>query len=90
MEVQITNAKTKCGRLVQKFRGLDWIHDDESYFTLSNFTIHGNDGYYTSDPKTTPPNVKFAKKKKFETKVLVWIAVGPNGVSYLVIWASNK
>ena len=89
-EVQITNAKTKCCRLVRKFRGLDWILDDESYFTLSNSTIHGNDGYYTSDPKTTPPNVKFDKKKKFETKVLVWIAIGPHGVSKPLIRLSGQ
>lgn len=89
-ERQKTDAKTKCGRLMRKFRGCDWVLDDESYFTLSHSNIHGNDGYYTSDPETTPSSVKYVTKKKFENKVLVWIAMGPRGMSQPFIEKSKQ
>jgi len=34
--------------------------------------------------------VKFAKKKKFKIKVLLWIAVGPNGMSKPLIRLSDQ
>lgn len=89
-EAQKAVTRAKCGRLIKKFRGLSWVLDDESYFTLSNSTIPGNDGYYTSDPKTTPASIKFTTKKKFEGKVLVWIAIGPAGVSQPLIRLSGQ
>lgn len=82
-------AKTKCGRLIRKFPNLAFIEDDESYFTLSHSTVAGNDGYYTSDVSAAPPSVKFTTKKKFESKVLVWIAIGPAGVSKPLIRKSG-
>lgn len=78
---QIALAKTKCGRLMRKFRHHSFILDDESFFTLSHSRINGNGGYYTSDPSSTPADVKFVRKKKFEEKALVWIAIGPRGLS---------
>lgn len=82
-------AKTKCGRLIRKFSGRAFILDDESYFTLSHSTINGNGSFYTSDPLTAPPEVKLSKKKKFEGKVLVWVAIGPKGLSHLLIRKSG-
>jgi hypothetical protein len=38
---------------------------------------------------STPAIVKFSTKKKFEKKVLMWIAIGPNGVSEPLIKDSN-
>ena len=29
--------------------------NDESYFTLSKYTVVGKDGFYSNDPKRTPP-----------------------------------
>lgn len=80
-EHQILKAKTLCGRLFRKFSKRSWVIDDESYFTLSHSTIHGNNTFYTSNINNTPPSVKYSTKKKFEKKVLVWIAIGPNGWS---------
>ena len=80
-EEQISLAKTKCGRLFRKFSDREFIIDDESYFTLSHTSINGNDVFYASDVSSTSANVKFSKKKKFEAKVLVWIALSPKGLS---------
>ena len=37
--------------------------------------------YYTSDPQATPDKVKHYAKKKFEPKVMLWIAISPKGMS---------
>ena len=55
--------------------------DDESYFTLSNSTLSGNDRFYTDDVKACPENIKHHSKSKFEPKLLVWIAVSSEGMS---------
>lgn len=80
-ETQKYLAKTKCGRLYRKFSKKMFILDDESYFTLSNTTMSGNNGYYASNIKTVRPEVKFRTQSKFEKKVMVWIAIGPKGLS---------
>lgn len=61
------------------------VLDDESYFTFSHHELSGNDGYYTDDIRTTPDNVKYAGKSKFEPKVLVWCAISSKGISAPVI-----
>jgi hypothetical protein len=38
--------------------------DDEKYFTLSNYEIMGNDGFYTDDYKNVPDDVRVKSKKK--------------------------
>ncbi|RWS05419.1 uncharacterized protein B4U79_16010 [Dinothrombium tinctorium] len=55
--------------------------DDESYFHLSNPEQQGNNGYYTYDDKNVDPEVKFYEKGKFDTKVLVWVAISSKGKS---------
>lgn len=88
-EKQINLAKTKCGRLYRFFGDKQFILDDESYFTLTHSSINGNDGFYTKDVSGTPATVKFSKKAKFEQKVLVWIAIGPQGMSQCFIRKSG-
>jgi transposase len=88
-ENQIQLAKPKCGRLMRKFSNHAFILDDESYFTLSHTTIHGNGGFYTNDVSEASPSVKFATKAKFEGKVLVWVAIGPKGLSRSLIRKSG-
>lgn len=80
-ERQKADAKTKCGRLIRKFRNFDWVLDDETFFTLSHSTIRGNQFFYTSDVNTCPSSVKFAPKAKFEPKILLWLAISPKGIS---------
>jgi len=55
--------------------------DDESYFTLNNSTLPGNDRFYTDNDKACPEEVKYNLKPKFEQKLLVWIAVSSEGMS---------
>ena len=47
--------------------------------------LSGNDGYYTDNFETTPDNVKYAEKTKFELKVLVWLAISFKGMTYHVV-----
>ena len=57
------------------------IMDDEEYFLLQDQSAPTNRGFYTSDKRTTAPQVKFKRTKKFEAKILVWIAISEKGIS---------
>jgi hypothetical protein len=57
------------------------IEDDESYFTLDGSNNYGNEYYFSHPSLETPENVKFIYKEKFQSKVLVWIAISPRGLS---------
>lgn len=61
--------------------GLDIIMDDESYFPLSSSVIPGNRYYYATARGDAPDEVRFSPTKKFEDKVLVWLAISKNGMS---------
>jgi hypothetical protein len=66
---------------VKIFKDKSVVMDDEKYFSLSNINIPGNDIFYTSDKSTAPNEIKYAMKKKFEDKVLVWVAISEQGLS---------
>ena len=66
------------------------IMDDEKYFTFSGHNQPANAGYYSSDKRKCPDNVRFAGKEKFPTKVLVWIAISARGLSKPVIRQSKS
>jgi hypothetical protein len=83
--VQRLVARPKCKRLLQTYRDSDFILDDESYFTLSNSTLSGNDTYYSNDRTLTPDDVKHHDKSKYEPKVLVWLAISTKGISQIHI-----
>ena len=51
--------------------------------------MSGNREYYSSDVNMTPDKVKFYRKKKFEPKVLFWIAMSPKGLSAPVFKSSS-
>ena len=57
------------------------IMDDEKYFLLQDQSAPTNCGFYTSDKRTTVPQVKFKRSQKFEAKILVWIAISDKGIS---------
>ena len=80
-ENQKERIKTGIDRLYRKFQGKSVILDDEFYFTLSHSTINGNGTYYSSDRDKTPASVKYRIKRKFEPKVLVWLAGSDKGLS---------
>ena len=54
--------------------------DDEKYFTLNNSEMSGNDGFYTDNKQTAPDDVKYKKRRKYEPKVFVWIAISEDGM----------
>jgi hypothetical protein len=76
--LEIFNLKT---RFYVKYRGYNFILDDESYFTLSHTTLAGNDRFYSDNIQKTPEIVKNSYKSKYEEKILVWIAISPMGMS---------
>lgn len=57
------------------------VMDDESYFTFGHSQIPGNDRFYTKNKEETPSDVKYFEKKKFEPKLLVWLAISEDGHS---------
>ena len=89
-EAQMRAARPKCRRLIENYRNHEWILDDESYFTLSHSTLAGNDVWYSSDPALSPADVKLLKKKKFESKILVWAAISRKGVSQIFVCPSGQ
>jgi hypothetical protein len=80
-EEQISTVKSNCRWMVKNYRKKSFLLDDEKYFTLSAPQMPGNDIYYAADPSTTPPQVKYKFKKKFESKVMLYIVVSNKGVS---------
>ena len=56
--------RPKCRKLASKYKSYQFIQDDESYFTLSNTTLAGNNMFYSSDTNLTAENVKYSKKSK--------------------------
>lgn len=57
------------------------ILDDEKYFSLSG-NVPGNNRFYSSNPSSTPANVKYRQRQKYEPQLLVWLAISPKGVSF--------
>lgn len=81
-EQQIETLKTNCRWMYRNYSaGTSFILDDEKYFTLSGPQMPGNDLYYSDDPRNAPACVKYRFKKKFEQKVMLYIAVSDKGVS---------
>jgi hypothetical protein len=74
-------APSKCRKMTRRYQNFNFILDDESYFTLSNSTLAGNDIFYTDNLEDVPEDARYKKQSKFEKKVLVWIAISPKGMS---------
>ena len=79
--LQKAQLRPECRKLLRKYRGYNFILDDESYCTLSHTTLSGNDIFYSNDIQKTPDDVKNKYQSKYEKKVLVWIAISPLGIS---------
>ena len=52
--------------------------------------MSGNRGFYTSNFANTPMAVKTYGKKKFEPKVMLWIAISPKGISTPVLTSGRS
>lgn len=84
-EAQKIRQKTACTKLRKgpmKSRGNTIIiMDDETYFTLKSSSCVANKGFYTSDRKSAPSEVRFVKKQKFPKKIMLWMAISSEGMS---------
>jgi transposase len=80
-DIQKKLARPKCRLMLNEFKGLDFLIDDESYFTLAHTSQSGNDRFYSNDLNVTPDTVMFDFKTKYEQKLLVWLCISPKGVS---------
>lgn len=80
-EEQIKVLKSNCRWMLRHFAKKNFVLDDESYFSLSKSQMPGNNIYYSEDISTVNPEVKFKFKRKFEPKVMLYIAVSCEGVS---------
>ena len=69
--------RPKGHRMLEKFGHLDFIIDDESYFTLSNNSQPGNDSFYSDNVQKTPASIKHKLETKYEEKIMVWLAISP-------------
>ncbi|CAF2108275.1 unnamed protein product, partial [Rotaria magnacalcarata] len=88
---QEKRAKKNCGKLYRLLlRGDDLILDDEKYFTLSGNNVSGNRYFYSTNPTTTPADIKFQKKRKFEPKIMIWMAMSSKGVSSVYVHKSKQ
>ena len=83
-------ASKRCRIFYQKLKTLVFVIDDEKYCSLSGFQMSANRGYYTSDLSRTPMAVKNYAKKKFEPKVMLWIAMPPKGMSTPVLTSGRS
>jgi hypothetical protein len=66
--------------LYKKYGKLDFILDDESYFTLSHTAQSGNNIFYSSNLNLTPKSVSSNYRSKYEPKLLVYILISPRGM----------
>lgn len=90
-EDQEKRAKKNCGKLYRELlSGCDLVLDDEKYFTLTGDSVIGNRLFYSTDPARAPADIKFRKKKKFEPKIMVWMAMSSKGVSDVYIHKSKQ
>ena len=90
-EEQEKRSRTNCGKLYRMIlNGCDIALDDEKYFGLSGDNVQCNKRYYSTDPSTTPSDVKFIKKKKYSPKILVWMAMSSKGVSNVYVHKSRQ
>lgn len=88
-ENQLSQLQPRCGRMCRKFRGRDFILDDESYFTFSHSNKNANAGFWSSAVTNVPKDVKYKKKSKFEKKILVWLAISARGISRVFLVPSG-
>lgn len=70
--------------------GLEIIIDDESFFTLDGSDTANNRHYYCKSGQVVDTEVYFKRKKKFVSKVLVWVAISPRGHSAAYICPSGN
>lgn len=75
---QVPVVKRCCRWMYNEYREHFFVLDDEKYFSLSS-PYTGS--YRSSDRVNAPANIKYQPKKKFEPKLLVYLAASSKGIS---------
>ena len=57
----------------------------KNFLELSGNNALGNRYFYSTDPSAAPPNIRFQQKTKFESKVMVWMAISAKGISNVYV-----
>ena len=90
-EAQEKRAKTNGGKLYRKLLpSCDMILDDKKFFTLTRDNLIDNRFFYSTDPTTAPADIKFRKEKKFEPKIMVWMAISSKKVFDVYVHKSKQ
>ena len=77
----ISSVKSRCRWMARKYATKDFILDDEAYFTLTKHQMPGNNVFSSNNLATSPPEIKFKFQKKFQLKLMLYVAVSNAGVS---------
>ncbi len=82
----------KCAQCVKScilnIKSLFWILDIESYFTLTNSEINGNDNLYSSNVESFVNDVKLKTKDKFDDKLLFYSIISSDDISNTIPFAN--
>ena len=90
-EQEQVRAWENCGKLYRKLlNDCDLIMDDEKYFKLPGNNVVGNRYFYSTDPATAPPKVKFQCKTKFESKMMIGMIMSSIDTSYIYVRKSKQ
>ena len=75
-----------CAKLYRKlFNDEDLIIDDEKFLKFSVNNVLWKRSFYSTDRSAAPPNIRFQQKTKFESKIMVWMAISAKGVSNVYV-----
>lgn len=84
---QQARVKKASRKLAISLRRKSLIMDDECYFPLK--WDKGGNSHYESEDKPATDKVKFRCEKKFPTRLMMWIAISPFGISEPFFLPSN-
>lgn len=85
-EKQKETQRLRIGRLYRRILDISnadpsIVMDDESYFSLRGPPIPGNINFFAYSKETASSAQKYLPVAKFQTKIMVWIAISPAGLS---------
>jgi len=83
-------AMKRCRKMYNLYKAVDFVIDDEKYFGLTGFQMSGNRHFYTSNKDRTPSTIATFSKKKFEPKVMLWLAISPRGITRPVLTSGRS
>ena len=71
--LQMKSGRLICQKIFECYKKRDFILDNESYFMINNFTLTGNDRFYSQDKENVPLFISYNFQNKLEQKILVWV-----------------